>query len=193
MEDKTLGSFLTEENPFLTATLNCHLATEVLLDKMLSKWVKDTPAKTLLPKYYKPKLDLLLIIGILKPEVYKNMMSVNKLRTKFAHEIDYKVTRDDILLLGYGYNETESLYLNLTIALASSLGYLVSNAQLFMEQPFSTLLMTRIGLFKTDPSFSQLSKKEIVKLYQHSVDTLLERSSKRSNADVFYMSDILNI
>ncbi len=35
MEDKTLGEFLTDENSFLTMTLNSHLATEVILDKML--------------------------------------------------------------------------------------------------------------------------------------------------------------
>lgn len=192
MEDKTLGKFLTEENSFLTMTLNSHLATEVILDKMLKKWAGEKLEQKL-PKYYMQKLDLLLIIGILKEEVYANMKSVNKLRTKFAHQIDYKVTKEDVLSLGYGYDETKSLYLNLGIGLASSIGFLISAAQLFIEQPFSSLLISKLELFKNDPSFSQLSKEEMAKLYEHSLSIVLERMSKRSNADNFYMSDILNL
>ncbi len=139
------------------------------------------------------KLDLLLMIGILKDEVYENMKSVNKLRTKFAHQINYKVTKEDVLSLGYGYDEAKNLYLNLGIGLASSIGFLISAAQLFIEQPFSSLLMSRLELFKNDPSFSQLPKEEMIKLHEHLLSILLERMSKRGNADNFYMSDILNL
>jgi hypothetical protein len=92
-EEKKKFYRYTESEDFLGIILRGHLFIENELDKLLSNVLLNN-TKMSLP-FFKSKLDCAYSIGVIDKEWYGGFSKLNKIRNKYAHDLDYEFQKKD--------------------------------------------------------------------------------------------------
>lgn len=114
-ELKKINKKLSSYSPEITTLIQVHLFVESYIDKYLLYFFKNGE-KIVKEISFFNKLIILESTGSIDMELIRVIKELNKLRNKVAHNLDYRITQDDIdaLYIGKGFKQA-TLHVNLVI------------------------------------------------------------------------------
>jgi len=97
-EDVTFN-FIASYNKFsdeMTIILKGHLFVEYMLDMLIQK--KISKPQIILKYTFSRKLDILYSLNLIPDYLYKNITCLNLCRNKLAHNLNYKLSKDELTI-----------------------------------------------------------------------------------------------
>ncbi len=139
----------------LSVTLKAHLVVERLMDDIIrdSSEHPDYVCK----RTFDQKVEILFFASLLDDVAYKKIKALNSLRNKFAHNINYKLTRQDVKSFFSTTNSVTNFQ-----KLAKGIGYLIGYIHALREvnrhHPFAHELRHKYVIYKKDRLFQYVEK-----------------------------------
>lgn len=82
-----------------------HLYLEALMTEIIKKTYKDSDSALEIGKMFYNKIKLLKAIGIIDKDMENLLLEINKIRNKMAHNMEYRLSFDDLYnLIIVSYN-----------------------------------------------------------------------------------------
>lgn len=79
----------------LTIVLKAHLFAEFLIDHIINELFKRP--KVVLGYTFSKKLEIIYSLDLIPNYVYKNVLLLNRIRNKYAHDLDYRIDPKEIV------------------------------------------------------------------------------------------------
>lgn len=132
--------------------LKSHLYIENILDQIL-KEVLPNPKK-LLDKKFSEKIDIFEALNI-SPNITEKLRTLNKIRNKFSHNLDYNLTKKNLepLIKGLKLNKKSKISILLNYSLGWLTGYLTALKCINSILPFLSSCANNRNIFDKDPGF----------------------------------------
>lgn len=149
---------------FLSIVLKYHLRVEMFLDRLIcSTFLRPDQ---LLGARFVDKTEIVYASGVINSETLSALKGLNKIRNKFAHNLDYKISKEDIQLV-YGNRKPKgkSKLQRFIVGISYIAGYLSAIANVTETLPFYMSGVNNHKLYIKDPTFNKaviLNQREIV-------------------------------
>lgn len=145
----------------LTITLKSHLYIEGVINSIIKSSIQNIPDKRILYMEFATKVTILRQLGFENLtgdyNTFAKLVALNKLRNKFSHNIDFKVTPNDknlkILLENLKEKPNSSVVANLKRAILSLLGSMCSIRDMQSTAPFLTNIICNKKYYEKDRAF----------------------------------------
>jgi len=157
--DKFINRHILPNKDIVTIILKAHLYIEKLIEDILISSLAEP--KIILKKNisFAKKVDLLEALGInnqIQSNITKELRTTNKIRNNFVHNIEYKITPNDIneLLQGVSVPKSFNLRKKLISSLFRQIAYLQALRDICKERPFFFNCMRNKSLYVKDKTFN---------------------------------------
>lgn len=94
-----LYKYVLDEDSIITVVLKGHLLIENHIDSLLNTVLVEPSVLDLCRMYLPQKLDILVAVGVISKADAIAYRKFNQMRSKFAHNIDYELTNEDIRVI----------------------------------------------------------------------------------------------
>lgn len=124
--------------------ITLHLFIEVSINMFLESYFKDPKGN--LPRYFKAKFNLIKAIGFLNDGVCKNIEAINKIRNRFAHDINAELEPSDFSNIYLSSIDSKKGFKKLGLVI--KLQILSTDTILDLNHEFSKFLSERSSIIK---------------------------------------------
>jgi uncharacterized protein YutE (UPF0331/DUF86 family) len=150
--DKHLKSSKDE----IVIVLKTHLFVENILDQVITAFLPKP--KELLGKTFSDKIDIIKALNlpvVSNTNTVQKLRALNKIRNKFAHNLDYRINQKDIEPLQKGLNLDKTLQTPaiLRYTLGHLTGFLIGSTTTCFVIPFFATCMSHETIFAKDFGF----------------------------------------
>lgn len=91
----------------LDSVLKSHLFIERIIDSMIQEKLKNPDSYLKNQTSFSFKIDLAHSLGILSDNLRSPIKGLNTIRNKYAHDLDYQVSFDELICLKYNWEDVQ--------------------------------------------------------------------------------------
>ena len=168
--DNFYDKHIAANNDILSIVLKTHLFIENLIDEIIEK-VFVKPKEIVNSKFFF-KVQIIEALGIVPTNIINKIKTLNTIRNRFAHNINYRITLKDIkpLIDGYKFKRTDTNIIKCRYGMNAIPGYLQGVKTIYKALPFFMHSIDSKKLYKKDPTFNKKvfneHKKEVIKFLE---------------------------
>jgi uncharacterized protein YutE (UPF0331/DUF86 family) len=162
---KRMHQILSSQNNLLSIVLKGHLIIEGLIDDILQTY--NGGEGNMRDKKFSEKIDILKFCSIISLQTYEKLKTLNKIRNSFAHNLNYKLTHEDIdwLLKGNSGKIPRRKSDKIIQGIICQIGYLDFLKYFNQYYPFLATDLARHKVFQKDLAYKALER-DIADLYK---------------------------
>lgn len=155
----------SQKNKLLSIILKSHLVVETTMESLLTNYNPDMK-KYIIEKKFGEKIDILRFCRVIDVSIYEKLKTLNKIRNRFAHNVNYKLPNKDIEPLIKGLRIKHKTKLDKVMASIKHLmGYLTFLQNFTRHYPFIYTVIQKHDIFHKDKVYKKL-RKDLKKVLQ---------------------------